>query len=84
MFYVLPILSWNDVLGDFDDHVIGGGGIGAGENFDNWKKVCKEDEEIRAFMMSAFQDYQNHLESRFRLVKRALQFMRVPAKKRKE
>ncbi len=82
MFYVLPILSWNDVIGDFDDHVIGGGGFGAGENFDDWKKACKEDEEIRAFMMSALQNYRNHLENRFRLVKQALRFMRVPVKKR--
>jgi hypothetical protein len=77
MFYVLPILSWNDDLCDFDDHVVGGAGFGDSENFSNWKKACKEDEEIRAFVMSAFQNYQNHLESRFRVVKQALQFMRV-------
>jgi len=74
MFYVLPILSWNNVVGDFDDHVVGGAGFADG-GLDNWKKACKEDEEIRAFMVGAFKDYKTRLESGFHLVNQTLQFM---------
>ncbi len=84
MFYVLPILSWNDDLFDFDEHVVAGAGFGAGENLNDWKKACKEDQEIRAFVMEAFTNYRNYLERRSRRLDRALQFMNVSVKKREE